>query len=358
MGLGAVLRVGMDDDIGRREGLEHPVLGGDHHVMRLLQAELRIQVRVHLDVHIGARGAGPQLVHAADARVGGHAGDDLRAVRIGKLVIQQLERAVAEHLDRPPHQPAGDDQARRRVQARGVEHGRERDPDQGEEVRGQVHQIVHAVARHGHRGGPAQNARLGVEQENGQQGGDAHHADGPPLRAERRGRDQVGDRLAPDQGGGGEHQARLQQAGESLALAVAVAVLAVRRGGGVAHGHEGPERGDHVQRRVGQRGQGRDRAGDHPGRELQRGQDQGHGHGQARDAARQGGGFLDRERPRTGAVVERKDHGGADYNRAPAASAKKDASAAHPRRTRLGPWTSIQAVNIAPLAGGRLITMA
>ncbi len=101
------------------------------------------------------------------------------------------------------------------------------------------------------------------------------------------------DGFLADQGGGGEHQSRLHQAGEGLALAVAIAVLAVGRRGGVAHGQEGPQRSDDVEAGIGQGGQGRHRARGQPGPELQHGQHHGRRHRQAGDLGGQGRRFCD-----------------------------------------------------------------
>ncbi len=97
--------------------------------MRLLQAELGVQISVHLDVHIGARGARPQLMHPAHARIGGHAADDLGPVAIGQLMVEQLVGRIAEHLDRAPDQPAGHHQARCGIGARFMQHGGQGDAD-------------------------------------------------------------------------------------------------------------------------------------------------------------------------------------------------------------------------------------
>jgi hypothetical protein len=82
-----------------------------------------------------------------------------------------------------------------------------------------------------------------------------HHPDAQAFGSRRLGMQQALDGLLADQRRRGEHQARLGQAGEGLGLAVAEAVLGVGRGGGVAHGEEGHQRGDQVQAAVGQRGQ-------------------------------------------------------------------------------------------------------
>ncbi len=303
MGFGAVLGIGVDDDVSGREGLEHPLFGLDHHLVRLLQAELRIQVRVHLDVHVGPRGARPQLVHAADLGVGGHAADDLGSGAIGQLVVEQLPGGVAEYRDRPPDQPAGHHQACRGVHARRVEQGGHADADQGDDVGGDVHQVVGPIPRDGDRLGLGQDPALGAGQGQGQQQRNPHHRHGPALGLDRLGRDQVAHGLLADQGRGGEHQARLQQAGEGFTLAVAVAVLAVGRSGGVAHRDEGPERGDDIERRIRQGGQGRHRPRGQPGQELDQGQHQRRRHRQAGDPPGQGGGLGDRQAAEMSFVV-------------------------------------------------------
>ncbi len=92
----------------------------------------------------------------------------------------------------------------------------------------------------------------------------------PALVLEPVGLDDVVDGLLADQGGGGEHQAGLDQAGEGLGLAVSIAVFGVGRGGGVADGEEGRQRGDQVKARVGGHGrQDRHRAAGDPHHRLE-----------------------------------------------------------------------------------------
>ena len=52
--LGPAAGVGMDDDVGGREGFEDAVLGLDHHLVGGLEREGRVEVGVQLDVDRGA----------------------------------------------------------------------------------------------------------------------------------------------------------------------------------------------------------------------------------------------------------------------------------------------------------------
>ncbi len=148
---------------------------------------------------------------------------------------------------------------------------RQADADQGGDVGHQVHRVVGAVARHGDGICLLQHLSLSPHQNDGESQGDEHDRKRPGLFLERLGGDQMTDGFLADQGGGSEHQARLQEAGEGLALPMAEAVLAIGGRRGVAHGNEGPQRGDDVETGVGQGGQSRHRARGEPGAELQHG---------------------------------------------------------------------------------------
>ncbi len=104
-----------------------------------------------------------------------------------------------------------------------------------------------AIPRHRDGIGPPQHPRLGPDQGHGQDGGKGHDPHGQAFRADRLGRDQMPDRFLAHQGGGGEDQSRLQEAGKGFRLAMAVAVLAVRRRRRVAHRQESRDRGRDVQ---------------------------------------------------------------------------------------------------------------
>ncbi len=150
------------------------------------------------------------------------------------------------------------------------------------------------VSRHGDGLGLLQHLALGPQQQQGERQRDPHHRQRPALVLHRLRMDQVADGLLADQRGGCEHQAGLQQAGEGLALAMAVAVLAVGRRGGVADGKIGGESRDDIEPGVRQRSQHRHRSGSQPGRQLDGRQDQCGRHREARDPARERGGLGDR----------------------------------------------------------------
>ena len=246
---------------------------------------------MHLDVHIGAGGAGAQLVDIGQPGVLGQQRDDLAPRLVGEFVVHQLARGFPEDADRAPEQHRGDGQRRQAVDAVQPEPGGDSDAHQGDHVGGQIGGVVRPVAGHRHGGGLFQHLALGDEQEGGQHDGDDHHGDRPALLFQRvRGQD-VAHRLAGDQGGGGEHQASLHQAGERLGLAVSITVLSVGRRGGVAHGEESDQRRHQVEAGIRCRGEQGHRARGQPGGDLEGHQDGGGSHRQQRHAACQPGGL-------------------------------------------------------------------
>ncbi len=270
---------------------------------------------MHLHVDIGAGRAGPQLVDVGQPPILGHQLDDPRAHLVGQFVVHQLAGRLAEHADRAPEQQRGDDQRGDRVEPGDPQPGGRRYPCQGDEVGGEIRGVVRPVARHSHGGGLLQHPALGGDQEPGEQDRDRHHRHRPATLLDRLGGHQVADRLAGDQGGGGEHQPGLHQAGESFRLAVAVAVLGVRRRHGIADGEEGGQRRQEVEAGVGRRRQQGDRPRGQPGRDLDRHQHRGGrdrierhapGQGGALDGGQAMGGVHGPEPSRVGAARQRE----------------------------------------------------
>ncbi len=175
------------------------------------------------------------------------------------------------------HQQAGGG-----VQPVQAQQGRPGDAGHRGEVRAQVGGVVRPVAGDGDRPRALEHPGLDRDQADGQDHRKGHDGQGPTAGLDRLGFQQTGDGLAANQGGRGEHQAALHQAGEGFGLAVAEAVLGVRRRDGVADRVEGDQRGQQVEAGIGQRRQQGHRAAGPPGEAL--GGDQHHS-----DRHRQGG---------------------------------------------------------------------
>ena len=163
---------------------------------------------------------------------------------------------------------------------------------------GQVHQevgaVVQAVGADRDRAGAPHHGALQQHQRAGQRDREHHHRDAEAALADRLRRDQPLDALRREDQRRADDEARLGEGAERLGLAVAVAMGAIGRLGGLTHADEGHERGQKVDAAVDQRGQHRDRIGDQPGAELgerQRGGDRDAGEGGAPvEGARLGGG--------------------------------------------------------------------
>ncbi|MNE29104.1 hypothetical protein D3C80_1225750 [compost metagenome] len=254
--------------------------------MRGLQAQVGVQVDVHLHHQRLAGQAGAQLVDVGDAGVLADGGDDGGAVGVGRGPVQQVAGGVLEQADRPPGQPDRNDQARRRVQPRRLEEGARDHADQHHDVGGQVGGVVGAVARHGQ--GTGLLHRLGLRPHQARRDGDGQKDDahGPAAGRHRARVEDALDRLPADEDARGQHHARLHQGGQALGLAVAVAMRVVGRGGGPAHGEEGGQRGHQVQRRIRQAGQDGDRARGPQGEGLHEDQQNRRRHRQGGDPAR------------------------------------------------------------------------
>jgi hypothetical protein len=82
------------------------------------------------------------------------------------------------------------------------------------------------------------------------------------------------DRAPRDGGGGNRDQRDLEQRGQRLGLAVAEAMIGIRRRGRHAHAPQGDERGDQIEPGIGERAEHRDRSGLRGGIPLEREQEQ------------------------------------------------------------------------------------
>ena len=196
---------------------------------------------MHLDVHIGARGAGAQLVHAGEPR-----GRRSSARRSGRAPRPTARGPSAGRRPRGTRRPRPRAAGARRpgpaAASIAVEAQAGRRPDAQRARSGwRRGRRRSAPGRRRPRPKPVccSTRRLGGDQQRRSAGSRATiTAIAQPLCASAA--DASGRGSPPaDQGGGGEHQARLHQAGEGLGLAVAEAVLGVGRGGGVADGEEG-----------------------------------------------------------------------------------------------------------------------
>ena len=103
---------------------------------------------------------------------------------------------------------------------------------------------------------------------------------GSPLRSRSTARQAIAERGKGDQDD-------LDQRGQRLRLAMAVAMLLVRRHRRPANAEEGDEAGDEVERRVGEAAEHRDRAGVPAGVAFERDQEERHGDAGKRGAAGQ-----------------------------------------------------------------------
>ncbi len=126
----------MDQDVGRGEEGQHPVLGRDDDGVGGVQGLVGVQVDVHLDHHHLAGHAGAQLMHAEDLRIGQDGLGDGDTVGLGHGAVQQVVGGGFQHAGRAPEQPDGDDDAGRCVQTRRAQKGARDHPDQDHDVCG------------------------------------------------------------------------------------------------------------------------------------------------------------------------------------------------------------------------------
>ena len=196
--LGPAARVGVDDDVGRREGVQHPVLGRHDHLVRRLQGQLRVEVDVHLDVHVGPGRAGAQLVDVGQPPVlrssGRRSGRGPRRAARGPSAGP---RPRGTRRPRPtagaPRWPAPPTASSRPIpsQAAGADAG------QRDDVGGEVGGVVRPVAGDRHRRGLLQHPALGDDQQRrSARWRRAITAIAQPPCLDRLRMDQVGDRLA------------------------------------------------------------------------------------------------------------------------------------------------------------------
>jgi hypothetical protein len=109
------------------------------------------------------------------------------------------------------------------------------------------------------RGRSPEHPGLGGDQPEGQGCRQGHHADRPSSGLQGLGIEEVANRFLADQGGRGEDQSRLHQAGEGLGLAMAEAMFLVRGRGRIADREEGDGGGQEIEGGIGQGGQKGDR---------------------------------------------------------------------------------------------------
>ncbi len=182
--------------------------------------QLRVELQVHLHVHIGARRTRPQLVHVGDLRVLGRPGPrSAPGASSGSSRSHQLVRGLAEHADRAPEQQGGDDQRRGRVDAGHAQ------PAEAPMPRSAM--AFDASPRSSARGRPRppRSSSASAPVPAGRPGGrepmeTAITAIAQPSAAMGLGCSRFADRLAPDQRRRGEHQPALHQAREGFRLAV------------------------------------------------------------------------------------------------------------------------------------------
>jgi len=127
---------------------------------------------------------------------------------------------------------------------------------------------VQRVGAHRGRAGQANHLALQGQQSDGQRQRQQHHADADGCVTQRLRGLQALIGLYPDQYRTDPDEQRLGHARQRLCLTVAKAMVVIGRAQGVVHGKQVEERGDGVQRRVGQPGQQADRAAQPPGHSL------------------------------------------------------------------------------------------
>ncbi|MOA22920.1 hypothetical protein D3C78_1435150 [compost metagenome] len=189
---------------------------------------------MQLDEPVGAGNPRAQVVGAEHA---GHAADQLvhaLADLGGQLLVHQHGDRFAGDVQRTPQDVQRDAEAEQRVQPVPAVTGE----DQRDENAG-VQQHVRAVVQRvgADRGGAGGFHHLALQ---GQQGGGQHqrqnhHGDTQTGRGERFGVLQAAHCLGGDQQGADRDEQRLGEAGQRLRLAVAIAVVVVRRADRVMH---------------------------------------------------------------------------------------------------------------------------
>ena len=216
--------------------------------MRRLEAEIRVEIGVHLHVSDGTRSARAQLVNVGDSGVLLHQRLDTVAVGLRQFAVHEFAGGFAKNADGSPQQNRRDGRAGQSIQTDHVKEGDRGDADQRNDIGRQVRRIVGPISGHSHRCGLAQQPRLGGQQSDREYDRDDHHRDRPRFICHRLRREQMMNSLLRDQCGRGEHQAGLDQAGEGLGLAVAEPVFRVRRRRRIAHSEESGARRHEIHR--------------------------------------------------------------------------------------------------------------
>ena len=261
---------GVDDDVGPGQVALHGLRGGQGELLGALEGEVARQAERDVGEVVGAGAAGAQAFHRE------HAGDGREVVQqIGAELVLGLrlvaggvgggcgvQQGVDGLVGKPPtdaQDDSGDHQcgdgvgvlqpgageALAGVGGPQAEHDGQRGPHVGGEVEGVGGESGGAVLARD----AAQRARAAEVHHNR----DQQHGEGPERGQQREMavEDDAADGLVDDPRAGGEHDARLDEGGQRLHLAVAVVVHLVGGTVGDLDGEESDRRGDEVDGRNG-----------------------------------------------------------------------------------------------------------
>ena len=267
-------RILMNDDLGARKAAHTSASTAS--VIRCASARLSVavQLQMELDELITTRCARAQIVEVENLRMRAHDLLDPGAVGFVHLAVHQHVERILADPQRRARDEDGDGKADGRVdpppaELRAQHQGRDH-ADIDQEVGG----VVRLVGADGDRAGAPDDVPLQQHQQAGDDERDHHHRDAGLHRRHRRARPEAIDDLHRQHHRRAEDEGDLHQAGQRLRLAMAEAMLGIRRHQGLADGDEIDDRGRGIERGIEQARQHADRAGLQEGAELERDQEQ------------------------------------------------------------------------------------
>ncbi len=267
----------MNNHLGARKSHQNCVLNLVGNGVGAAQQRVAVKFQVELDKGRLAGGAGAQIVNITHLSMGERDIADLAPRIVGQLMIhQQVEGAMGDLPGREQN-VSGDGDGKNRIGEGPAELPPEQQRNDNRAIDEQVAQIVERIRLDRDGTGLLDHATLKGHQDDGCHDGYRHHDDAKTRVLDRRRVEHPVACFDHQEYGRAADKGALAHRRERLGLAMAEAMLLVRRSQGRAHREQVEQRGGGIQQGIDQRREQADGIRHHIGEHLQADESQRHG---------------------------------------------------------------------------------